>query len=76
MSNEEGRFIFKIPADNKKDSIYITHVGYKPMYFLFNPTDTGISVIKLQTQSQALSEVTVKTINALELIKKAISKNP
>ncbi len=76
MSNEEGRFIFKIPVDNKTDSIHITHVGYKSVYFLFNATDSSIRIIKLKTQSQTLSEVTVKTINALELIKRAISKIP
>jgi CubicO group peptidase (beta-lactamase class C family) len=76
MSNEEGRFIFKFPADDKRDSIYITHVGYKPIAILIKQSDTVISVIKLIAQSQILSEVTIKSINAIDLIKKAISKIP
>jgi CubicO group peptidase (beta-lactamase class C family) len=76
MSNEEGRFIFKYPADNKRDSIYITHVGYRPIAILVNQSDTILSIIKLIAQSQILSEVTIKTINAIDLIKKAISKIP
>jgi CubicO group peptidase (beta-lactamase class C family) len=76
MSNEQGRFIFKIPADNKKDSIYVTHVGYKPVSLLFNPSDSNVFIVKLNSQSQKLSEITVKTINALKLIKRVISKIP
>jgi CubicO group peptidase (beta-lactamase class C family) len=76
MSNEEGRFIFKLPADDQKDSIYITHVGYKPVAILVKSSDTVLSVIKLMAQTQVLSEVTIKTINALDLIKRAISKIP
>ncbi len=76
MSNEEGRFIFKIPTDYKRDSIYITHVGYKPVTILVKSSDTVESIIKLIEQTQVLSEITIKTINPLDLIKRAIAKIP
>src|SRR5450432_3876114 len=48
MSNEKGEFIFKIPGGDLNDSIYISHVGYKPIVIKVNLSDTGFSIVKLQ----------------------------
>jgi CubicO group peptidase (beta-lactamase class C family) len=76
MSNGEGRFVFKIPADSKNDSIYISHVGYKPKTITLHSSDTIWWVIKLQPEAVQLAAVVVKAITPLELVKKAIAKIP
>jgi CubicO group peptidase (beta-lactamase class C family) len=75
MSNESGRFIIKLPANRENDSIYISHIGYKPAAVFLN-RDTNYRVIKLQTDIEALSEITVKSTNPLDLINKAIAAIP
>jgi hypothetical protein len=76
MSNEEGQFIFKIPADDKGDSVYITHIGYKAVALAIAASDTGFVTIKLEQTFNQLPEVIVKPINALGLVKQAIAKIP
>jgi CubicO group peptidase (beta-lactamase class C family) len=76
MSNENGRFTFKIPIEYRRDSIYISHVGFRPVAILFNATDTGLRRIQLQQEAKQLSEVVIKAVNVLDLIKKAIAKIP
>ena len=48
MSNEEGRFIFKIPADAARDSIFISHIGYQSVALFINGADTGMKTIALK----------------------------
>jgi len=76
MTNEKGEFIFKIPADRVNDSIDISHVGYKPIRIIVNSSDTGFRIIKMQEAVSQLSAVIIKTINPLDLIKKAVSRIP
>jgi CubicO group peptidase (beta-lactamase class C family) len=76
MSNGEGRFVFKIPTDSKNDSIYISHVGYKPQTITLHALDTTWRMIKLQPEAVQLPAVVVKAITPLELVKKAIAKIP
>ncbi|MBN9380406.1 MAG: serine hydrolase [Chitinophagaceae bacterium] len=76
MSNESGKFIFKIAVGDKQDSIYISHVGYKQVAMVISSSDTGFTVIKLNEDIRPLSEVTVKTINPLNLIRRAIARIP
>ena len=76
ISNEEGRFIFKIPAGNNEDSVFITHVGYKPAVIVVRRQDTGFRVIKMQQEAAELQEAVVRTVNPMNIIKKAIEKIP
>jgi hypothetical protein len=76
MSNEEGQFIFKIPEDDKRDSVYFTHIGYKTAARAITTSDTGFITIKLEQAFNQLPEVIVKPIDALDLVKQAIAKIP
>jgi hypothetical protein len=76
MSNEEGLFIFKIPVEEKKDSIYISHIGYQPVVIFSSEKDTGIQTIILKERSVELPGVTVTQVNALQLIRKAMDRIP
>ena len=76
MSNENGRFIFKIPGGLKDEEIFISHVGFKPQSIHINLSDTGTRFIKLREDVNDLPEVVIKKMNPLELLKNAISKIP
>ena len=76
MSNDKGEFIFKIPVTGKTDSILISHVGYQPIIFLADAADTVYLLFKLQENISELPDVTVKAINAPDLVKQAIAKIP
>ncbi len=76
ISNEEGRFVLKIPIPRKPDSLHISHVGYQPVSILLNYTDTSARTITLAEKSSQLAAVTIKTINPLHLLKRAIEKIP
>ena len=76
MTNGEGHFIFKIPAGNTSDSIYISHIGYKKTVVTLHSQDTGVYVIRLQPEATQLTEVVVKAVNPIDLLKKAIAKIP
>lgn len=76
VSNEQGGFVFKIPENHKKDSIYVSHVAYQPYTFIDNKFDTGLVLIRLKEKINKLNDVVIKTINPLELIKKAIAQIP
>jgi hypothetical protein len=76
MSNEEGRFIFKIPATDAGDSIFISHIGYQSVVLLLNGVDTGVKTIVLKERAVELPGVTVTPDKALDLIRKAIARIP
>ena len=62
MSNEEGRFTFKIPAADAGDSIFISHIGYQSVVLLINGQNTGIATIALKEKSDELPGVTVTPV--------------
>jgi len=76
MSNENGWFIFKMPAGNSVQKIFISHVGYMPETILVNASDSVTRIISMREAAIELKEVEIKRINALELLKKAIEKIP
>jgi hypothetical protein len=76
MSNEEGRFTFKIPAAAAGDSIFISHIGYQSVVLLIHGADTGVKTIALKERAVELPGVTVTPGKALDLIRKAIARIP
>lgn len=76
MSNEEGRFTFKIPSADAGDSIFISHIGYQSVVLLLSGADMGVKTIALKEKAMELPEVTVTPGKALDLIRKAIARVP
>ncbi len=74
LTNENGQFIFKIPATINKRQLQITHVGYRSVTLL--ASEDSLYSIQLEEQPSLLKEVVVKKINPLELLKNAIAKIP
>jgi len=76
VTNEEGRFIFKFHANATKDSLRAACVGHIPVTIPVHLVDTGLTIIRLKQSYVTLSDVTVRPVNALALVKKAIEKIP
>lgn len=76
VSNEEGNFIFKIPASGKGDSLYLSHIGYATLAIPVNRADTGLRIIRLREQAVQLPDVTVKPIDPMDLLHKAFDRIP
>lgn len=76
MTNEKGRFTFKMPAEGKEDSLSVTHIGFTPLILPVKIADTGTWTILMSESSSQLIAVEVKPPNPLELIRKAIDKIP
>lgn len=76
MTNEKGRFLFKVPVAGKGDSVTVTHVGFTPVTLPWQTADTGILTIVLNQSPGQLTAVEVRPPNPLALIRKAIEKIP
>jgi CubicO group peptidase (beta-lactamase class C family) len=76
VSNEDGRFILKIPAGDETDSIFISHVGYRPALLVVRRLDSGFKVIRMRQEATELQEAVVRTMNPMNIIKKAIERIP
>jgi CarboxypepD_reg-like domain len=76
MSNEEGRFTFKIPAADAGDSIFVSHIGYQSVVLLINGQDTGVTMIALKEKPVELPGVTVTPVSAVDIIHRAMDKIP
>jgi CubicO group peptidase (beta-lactamase class C family) len=76
MSNAAGQFIFKIAIEKSSFKITVSHIGYKPLTIYIDPSDTTYKLIKMEQEVKQLSEVVVKSINPLDLLKSAIAKIP
>lgn len=76
VSNQEGRFILKIPNMKDSDSIYVRMLGYQPLYFTPAILYQQGKKISLQQQPLQLKSVSVSAINPLSLIRQAIQRIP
>ncbi|MDP4208774.1 MAG: carboxypeptidase-like regulatory domain-containing protein [Bacteroidota bacterium] len=76
MSNENGRFILKIPSACVDDSVYFSCVGYKTLARKANDLISGEATILLEPIIFHLKEVTVKVVKPEEILKQAINQIP
>ena len=82
MSNDAGVFTLIIPAAARRDTIRISHIGYRPTAFLLpalsraGMPDAGILTFTLPTAPVQLPDVTVRSASPMTIIDKAISRIP
>lgn len=82
LSNDEGRFIFKIPVSRQNDSVFITHVGYHNLALPAGnlgpgPGATkGGATLRLQRAPTELADITVRPPDGWALIQQAIDRIP
>lgn len=73
ISNADGRFSIEKIAN---DTIYISCLGFQKMEISVNKCIQGLNKIVLQPATYSLGEVTVKPVDARELMKKVIKMIP
>jgi hypothetical protein len=76
ISNIDGNFILKVPAELVNDTVCFSYIGYKPLSVKISNLLYENNQIALEEVAIRLKEVTVRYIKPDELIKKAIEKIP
>jgi len=76
ISNDAGYFVFKLPANNQHDTIYISHIGYQSIAITIDPADTATKTITLNPTAIQLPGVTIRPINPNTIIDKAVARIP
>ena len=74
VTNSDGEFTFKIPADKSGDSLQVSYLGYRNQVVAvgdFNPKRT--KRIRLEPSNLDIRSITVRTDDAEELFKSAFS---
>jgi len=75
ISNEDGFFIFKIPAGYQNDTLVLSHLGY----YLYKIPISKIKdnrIYKMNERSVSLPEILIRSIPPEEIVKQAILKIP
>lgn len=74
VTNSDGEFTFKVPADKSGDSLQVSYLGYRNQVVAvgdFNPK--RIKRIRLEHSNLDIRSITVRTDDAEELFKSAFS---
>jgi hypothetical protein len=75
MANNEGEFALHIPVEHKGKNIIISRLGFtSDTIFSFKPNQKVL--VTLAPQQIQLSEIVVKPINPLNILRKAVRKIP
>ncbi len=75
ISNQDGVFVFKIPAKYKHDTMVISHLGYFLNEILISEIKDYNSY-KMDERPVSLPEILIRNTSASELVRKAILKIP
>ena len=76
ITNLEGKFVLKVPAEYKNDTLQISHVGYQLFKTPLVDLKDGKLKITLEMNSLVLDEVEVKPMEPEEIIMAAVRKIP
>ncbi|HTF19975.1 MAG TPA: carboxypeptidase-like regulatory domain-containing protein [Chryseolinea sp.] len=76
-TNEDGRFVFHVPASFNGDTLRVSALGYDHFKSVINATTTQEQVIELKPSITLLDEVTIKAsrkaLTGKEIVKQAVS---
>ncbi|HLO57726.1 MAG TPA: carboxypeptidase-like regulatory domain-containing protein [Bacteroidales bacterium] len=76
ITNASGRFEFKIPVSDFRDTLVISHIGYKIVSLPVASIDSGILVFRLIQEKIQIAPIVVKPLDPIYIITKAIEKIP
>ena len=74
VTNSDGEFILKIPGKTPQGSVSVNHLGYKNKVVSISNLLAGEKTILLEQYAIPIEEVVFKKVDALDLIKTALSK--
>lgn len=79
-TNDEGKFVFHVPASFGRDTLRVSALGFEPFKAVVEAIAGGERVIELKPGVIMLSAVTIqaskKPMTAKEIVKAAVSKIP
>ncbi len=76
ISNEEGRFVLKIPAGYEQASVKVSHIGYSTAQLSLPGLDSTKGLVALTINPSVLDEVVIRPLDPLALIKGAVANIP
>jgi hypothetical protein len=76
VSNEEGRFVIRIPYDRLEDTLMIRYLGYETILIPVTKMASGEANIKLRPATYQLAEVEVVGYTPQEVIRQAVTHIP
>ncbi len=76
VTNSEGLFVLKIPANVRADSIMISYLGYKSKRVALKEFGKEPLRIKLEQSDIALTPITIRPQDAPSIVKMALARIP
>ncbi len=76
VSNGDGEFSLKVPADSTGLRILFSHVGYEPKELPLSSLNKERNIIRLRPDFIALNEFEIRTGDATEYMKEVFKKIP
>lgn len=77
ISNEEGRFVLKLPADAQRDTLMVSYVGYRRVMLPLAGQATDREwQIGLEAAGVTLDSVQINPVAAAELLRRALAAVP
>jgi len=76
VSNSDGYFLFRCPAEFLDDTLMISHIGYRSDSRPARHFQNGPHIIELQPEPVALPEVVVSPVTGLDIVKAALERIP
>jgi len=76
ISNEEGRFILKIPVGYGKAPVKISHIGYSTAQLSLSGLDSTKGLVALSINPSVLDAVVIRPLDPLALIRGALANIP
>ncbi|MEE4196072.1 MAG: carboxypeptidase-like regulatory domain-containing protein [Bacteroidales bacterium] len=76
VTNEDGEFVFKIPAQLIKSNLAVSFVGYKNAIIPISELSRDANIIYLKQATISLQEVVIRYVEPETLIREAVEKIP
>ncbi len=72
VSNQNGEFFFKFPADYKDSTLYIINIGYKNLETSVKNFNNKLNIIKLSQEFISIEEVIIRNADPNQILLNAI----
>ncbi len=76
ISNEDGRFLFKIPKEYENKTISIASMGYESLKLPVSNLDTTFQIYMLKQDYIPIQEVIIRKKEPISLLRSAVEKIP
>ena len=76
ISNQQGRFSIRLPAEFRSDTLTFSYIGFKKQVIPLDQVRTDSIIISLQPEVYELMEVTAHGLTARGLLQKCLEKIP